>query len=417
MEAKKGGRAVLTENTDLLSRLRLRKPRPDPLEIALRKRADSPSPRAATRRATIVFDAGRAGAWTVRLRSGRVTLERGRVARPTVVVRGDREALLDVVEGRVAGVEAFLTGRITVRGNLSLALELDDLLDPAERNPRSPRCHRVTAGGLRTFYLEAGSVTAPKVVLLHGLGATSASFLPTIWELSRDHHVLAVDLPGFGESDKPVRALDAPYFAGWVTSFLDAMGLDRAHLVGNSMGGRIALEVALSAPDRVNKIALLAPSLAWRRYRFGAKLVRLLRPELAVLPLPMLHRLVVVGIRTMFAVPDRVSDGATAGAADEFVRIFATPRGRIAFFHALREIYLEEPHGGTGFWDRLPTLSRPALFIFGGKDPLVPHRFLRHVARAVPTATCEVLDDCGHVPQFEHPAHTSARIRAFFEQV
>ena len=95
------------------------------------------------------------------------------------------------------------------------------------------------------------------------------------------------------------------------------------------------------------------------------------------------------------------------------VRNFATPRGRIAFFHAAREIYLEDPHGTRGFWDRLPALSRPALFVFGEKDRLVPRAFVRHVRRALPSAECDVFDDCGHVPQFELPAQTNARVRAF----
>jgi pimeloyl-ACP methyl ester carboxylesterase len=252
------------------------------------------------------------------------------------------------------------------------------------------------------------------VVLLHGLGATGASFLPTLWDLSRDHHVFAVDLPGFGESDKPVRPLHPAYFAKWLVSLLDAVALDRAHLVGNSMGGRIALEAGLRHPDRVDRLVLLAPSLAWRRYRAAAGLVRLLRPELGALPLPMLHRLVVRLLRSAFAHPDRVPLAAMNAAADEFVRVYGTPRGRIAFFHAAREIYLEDPHGTKGFWDRLPSLSRPALFIFGGRDWLVPRSFVRHVRKAVPSARVEVFHDCGHVPQFEVPERTHAMVRAFF---
>jgi pimeloyl-ACP methyl ester carboxylesterase len=226
--------------------------------------------------------------------------------------------------------------------------------------------------------------------------------------------VLAVDLPGFGESDKPVRPLHPAYFAKWLVSFLDAVALDRAHLIGNSMGGRIALEVGLRSPARVDRLVLLAPSLAWRRYRAAVGLVRMLRPELGALPLPMLHALVVRSLRSIFAHPERVPKAAMNAAADEFVRVFATPRGRIAFFHAAREIYLEDPHGATGFWDRLPSLSRPAYFVFGGRDWLVPRSFVRHVRSAVPAARCDVYPECGHVPQFEEPERTHTRVREFF---
>jgi pimeloyl-ACP methyl ester carboxylesterase len=368
------------------------------------------------REARLVFDAGRDGVWTIRFRAGKVDLVRGRAGRASGTISADRETLIAVLEGRRAGVEAFLAGKLIVRGNLALPLELDDLLHPAERDPRAPTCHRVDVGGVETFYLEAGPRDAPPIVLFHGLGATSASFLPTLWDLARDHHVFAVDLPGFGESGKPVRPLHPAYFATWGVGFLDAVGLPCAHLVGNSMGGRVALEIALQYPARVKKVALLTPSLAWRRYRAFVRLVRWLRPEIAVLPLPALHAMVMGVLRALFAHPERIPAPAMEGAADEFLRVFATPRGRIAFFHAAREIYLEDPHGRRGFWDRLPSLSRPALFLFGDRDVLVPASFARHVRKAVPHAQVEILRECGHVPQFEVPEETNERVRAFFRE-
>jgi pimeloyl-ACP methyl ester carboxylesterase len=384
------------------------------VEVALRARIARPSERAAQRRARFVFDAGPAGAWTVDINEGDVSLARGRGARPTATIFSDPATLADVLHGRLAGVQAFLEGRLLLRGNIAATLELDDLLHPAERDPRSPRCHRVTAADVDSFYLEAGLRGSRPVVLLHGLGATSSSFLPVMWDLARDHHVIAVDLPGFGESDKPLRRLRPAYLARWMIAFLDAVALPRANLVGNSMGGRVALEVGLRSPDRVETLVLLAPSMAWRRYRAAAGLVQVLRPELAAVPLPVLHRFVVRFVRSLFAHPSRVPGPAMNAAADEFVRIFATARGRIAFFHAAREIYLESPHGTHGFWERLAGLEPPALFIFGDKDWLVPRAFLRHVRQALPTATCETFHDCGHIPQYEFPERTSARIRAFF---
>jgi pimeloyl-ACP methyl ester carboxylesterase len=384
------------------------------IETALRARIARASKGSTLRRADLVFDAGEAGAWTVKLRRGEATLSEGRASRPEATICSDVATMTAVLEGRVAGVRAFLDSKLMFRGNIALALELDDLLPPAARDPRAPRCRRVVADGVQSFYLEAGQRGAPAVVLLHGLGATSASFLPTLWELARDHHVLAVDLPGFGESDKPVRPLHPAYFARWLVAFLDGVGLERVHLAGNSMGGRVALEVGLRSPERVNRIVLLAPSLAWRRFRAAARVVRLLRPELGVLPVPVLHRMVAGFLRSIFAHPGRVPQAAMNAGADEFVRIFASPRGRIAFFHAAREIYLEDAHGTRGFWDRLPSLSRPALFIFGGRDWLVPRAFARHVRRAVPSAQCEVFHDCGHVPQFEEPERTHTLMRAFF---
>jgi pimeloyl-ACP methyl ester carboxylesterase len=384
------------------------------IEGALRARVGRASPLVRGLRADIVFDASGVGRWSLRFRNGRATMRAGRVFRPTSTLFADATTMLDVIEGRVRGADAFLEGRLSVRGNLALPLELDDLLHPLTRDVRAPRVRRTEAAGVRTFYLEAGHADAPPVVLLHGLGGTSASFLPTICDLSVDHRVIAVDLPGFGESDKPLRALRPAFFARHVTKLLDALRIRRAHVVGNSMGGRVALEVALSAPERVDKVVLLCPSMAWRRFRFAAGLVRLLRHELAIIPMPILHFAVVRGLRSLFAAPDRVPAAGIVAAADEFMRVFSTARGRVAFFNAMREIYLEDPHGETGFWDRLPRLSRPSLFVFGERDWLVPRAYARHVARAVPAARCEILPACGHVPQYEHPERTHALMREFF---
>ncbi|HEY8074826.1 MAG TPA: alpha/beta fold hydrolase [Labilithrix sp.] len=372
-----------------------------------------PSDRAAGRRARLVFDSGAAGIWTVDIDDGAVSLWRGRASDVDSTIYADPWTMIEVLDGRLPGVEAFLSNRLFMRGNIALTLELDDLLPPESRDPRSPRVHRVGAMGVRTFYTESGKADAPAIVLVHGLGATGASFLPMQWDLARDHRVFALDLPGFGESDKPIRRLNPEYFAKWLVCWMDAVGLRTASLVGNSMGGRVSLEVGLRNPERVEKLVLLAPSLAWRRYRAAVSVVKLLRPELAVMPMRVIHGLAVGVLRSIFAHPERVASAAMNAAADEFVRNFATRRGRIAFFHAAREIYLEDPHGTKGFWDRLPALARPSLWIFGHEDRLVPRAFLRHVKKALPSAEWELWQDCGHVPQFEMPERTNGRVRAF----
>jgi pimeloyl-ACP methyl ester carboxylesterase len=225
--------------------------------------------------------------------------------------------------------------------------------------------------------------------------------------------VLAVDLPGFGDSGKPGVDYGPTFFARWLRAFLDVVGVERATLVGNSMGGRIAIELALVAPDRVDRLVLYSPSLAFKRYREATPLVRLLSAQLAALPLVMPRPIVMAALRMMFSRPERLRDAWYDAAADEFARVFAIARGRTAFFSAARQIYLEEPHGAAGFWDRLPALRRPAVFLWGDRDQLVPAAFARHVTESVPHVRSIVLDDCGHVPQFEHPERTHRVVRDF----
>jgi pimeloyl-ACP methyl ester carboxylesterase len=381
----------------------------DRLARGLARRVERGSPLTAGRHATVTFDAGHA-AWNVVVDGTRTALVPGRVARPTTLVQADAITLADVVDGTTAGAYAFLDGHIRIRGDMALALKLEGVDDPA-RPPHHPRARVARALDVDTFYLEAGA--GPPVVLLHGLGATNASMLPTMRELATDHRVLAPDLPGFGDSDKPVRAYDPAFYARWLVAFLDALGIQRAVLVGNSMGGRIAIETALTAPARVERLVLYAPSLAFKRFREGTPLVRLLAAELAAMPIMIPRPIVMASLRMMFARPERLRDAWYDAGADEFVRIFASARGRMAFFSAARQIYLEEAHGADGFWERLASLARPALFLWGDRDQLVPCRFARHVVAAVPSAESVVLDDCGHVPQFEHPARTHALVRAF----
>ena len=366
----------------------------------------------------VVLDAGESGVWTVSLARGRATVRRGSSPDPSLTVRSTHDLLADVVAGRVSGVYAFLDGRLTVRGDLALALALDGLFaDEADRPVAEPRSREVLAMGVRTSYLEAGPPDAPPVLLLHGLGATNASMLPLLADLAADHRVLAPDAPGFGASAAPRSPYNPAWFAAWIEAFQRATGSRAAVLVGNSLGGRIALEAGLAHPASVRALVLLTPSPAFRRLRQYVPVVRLVSPELARFPLLVNHRAVVEGLRSMFSDPDRLPQSWYDAAADEAVRVLGDPAHRVAFFSCARQIYLEDAYGRNGFWQRLPGLLPPALFVWGDRDRLVPSSFARHVADALPTAGQVVLEDCGHVPHFEHPAETSAMLRGFLEHV
>jgi pimeloyl-ACP methyl ester carboxylesterase len=305
------------------------------------------------------------------------------------------------------GMDAFRRRRLTVRRDLHLGVGFLAATSGMTEEGRL-RFRTVATKDHRISLLEAG--TGPPAVAVHGLGATKASFLATVAALAPRFRVIAIDLPGFGDSDKPVGApYDARYFASAVVQLLDALELERAHLIGNSLGGRVTLEVALRAPERVDRIALLAPSMAWRRKRPWAPALRLVRPELGVLP----HAPRAVVERIIDRAMPNGRDGWAAAGVDEFMRSFLTPRGRAAFYAAARQIYLEEPNGENGFWPRLRELSVPALFVWGRRDSLVPLAFARHVTEAVPAAQHLELD-CGHVPQMERPRETHAAIERFF---
>jgi putative sterol carrier protein len=172
--------------------------------------------------ASVVFDAGHSQ-WTVEMDHGRTRVRRGASLSPTLVVRGTPEVLQAVISGRTSGVQAFLHGDVTIRGDLGLSLELDGMLGDEDTPDSFPRARRITVMGVPTAYLEAGPPDAPPVVLLHGLGATNASLLPCLADLARDHRVLAPDLPGFGNSAAPRVAYSPAWYAAWLEAFQRAV--------------------------------------------------------------------------------------------------------------------------------------------------------------------------------------------------
>jgi pimeloyl-ACP methyl ester carboxylesterase len=208
-------------------------------------------------------------------------------------------------------------------------------------------------------------------------------------------------------------AYNAPWFSSQVFTLLDRLGHERVMVAGNSMGGRISMEMAMREPGRVAAIACLCPAAAFS-YRPLVWAARIARPELGVLAARLPRQRVHDGLRELFAVPARVEDSWYDAAVDDFLQVWRSPRARMAFFAALRNIYIEEPYGDAGFWGRLAALEPPALYVYGRRDALITSRFAQKVRATVPAASVHVWNDCGHVPQIEHPERTAKKLLEFF---
>lgn len=336
----------------------------------------------------------------VSIRGASVQIGQPRNGRADTLIEADERTWRAVARDSASGLQAFGTGKLKMRGNLHLGVGFLSATSgaPAERRLRFGR-----AAGLA--YMEAGE--GDPVVMIHGLGGTKASFLPTVVALaSAGYHAIAIDQPGFGDSDKPLLApYDAPYMARAAEKFLDARAIESAHFLGNSLGGRVALELGLAHPDRTRKLALLACSLAWKRRPPWARYLPLVRPELGLIqpaPRPLVEEIV------RRSIPNGRSGWAAAGI-DEFLRAYCTPRGRAAFYAAARHIFLER---SEEFWERLGTLEREALFVWGRYDQVIPRAFAKHVREALPRAKHAEINS-GHVPQIERPRETEAVLKRF----
>jgi pimeloyl-ACP methyl ester carboxylesterase len=328
---------------------------------------------------------------------------------------GDADAVISADEAtwtRIArdvrgGMDAFRARRLRIRRNLHLGV---GFLAATSANDEPGRLrfasHRTPTA--RISLLEAG-VGSP-VLCLPGLGGTKASFISTVAALAPNRRVIALDLPGFGDSGKPITGrYNASWFAQAVVELADELGLDRFDVIGNSMGGRVALELGLAHPERVRRAVMLSPAMAWlRRDRNIARLLALPLPRLGMLQ-PTPRAIVEPLVRRIVPGGDR---GWAAAGVDEFLRAFCTPAGRFAFYESARSIYLDEPDGDGGFWKRLEEMTPEALFVWGRQDRLVPIAFMKHVERALPSAEHLELE-CGHVPQLEAPERTHTAIERF----
>ena len=353
--------------------------------------------------------------WEVRCTTHGARARKGATNRtPDVVIGTDATTWIALRSGELSGIEAFGRRLLYARGNVDLAMAFEGFFRLEDGRRPLLRIHDVHLPGRRVSTLTMGA--GSDVLLLHGLGGAKSSFFDAAATLSRRHRVHALDLPGFGASSKPATA---PYTARWfaetVLATMDALGIERAHVVGNSMGGRIAIELGLRNPDRVTSLGLLCPAVAFVKRTYHP-IVRLMRPELGLLPHRFAREKVAEHFWGLFADPDGIDPSMADVVVDEFQRIYASAGGRIAFLSAARNIYLEAPYGRNGFYGRLSQLEPPALFVWGSHDRVIPPAFGRHVARWLPSAEQIVLDGCGHVPQVERAEQTSELLLGLFDR-
>lgn len=334
---------------------------------------------------------------------------------PHAEIRTDAATWKLMDAGRMSGIEAFASKRLTLRGSIEKSLHFEPLFKRPDAGAISYEMEDVRVNGATISTLTAGSKTAPPLVLIHGLGATKASWLTIVPELAKRYRVLAIDLPGYGASSKPLGSYKASWFARYVVGLLDKLGHESAFLAGNSMGGRVVMETAMRNPDRIDGIACLCPATAFTN-RPALIVARLLRPELSMLAGRLPRKRIKEGLMQLFADPSCLDDSWYEAAIDDFLDVWKSPRARIAFARSLRSIYLDEPDGERGFWTRLAKMETPALYIYGKRDVLITHHFGRKIRTTLPNAKVQVWADCGHVPQIEFPERTVRAMTEFYER-
>lgn len=262
----------------------------------------------------------------------------------------------------------------------------------------------VRAGDHWVHFRAAGD--GPPLVLLHGFGVWGFTWRHNFEALAARHRVYAPDLPGWGLSEKRARAdysLRAQCAA--LEAFLDAVGVSSAALVGNSMGGEIAWRFALSRPDRVDALVLLASSAYIDTLpALGRWLPRLPGAAWAARLLVGNRRFIAKAMRIAYHSPDRL---VTRAAIEGYALPVHTPAAMAGFLSALASA----DFGAE--WRRLPELRRPALLVWGENDPWVPLSHGRRMAGDIPGARLHVFPRTGHAPHEERPEEVNRLIGEF----
>jgi len=248
----------------------------------------------------------------------------------------------------------------------------------------------------------------PPVLFLHGWASNWQIFLLNIAAVMETHRCLAIDLPGFGASEMPSEPISIQGYAKTVDAMCDALGVECVSVVGNSMGGFIGAELALSYGTRVDRLVLVSaaglstehvargPSLAAARaIDVGFPYVR--RLETAVVRRRRLRR---AGMQWVIRYPEKLS----VPLAQELVLSFGKP-GFVPALKALLEYSYRE---------RLPQIETPVLIVWGRNDLLVPVGDALHYQRLIgDNARVVVFEDTGHAPMLERPSRFNELLRGF----
>jgi pimeloyl-ACP methyl ester carboxylesterase len=268
---------------------------------------------------------------------------------------------------------------------------------------------RVHAGDLELAYRELGS--GPPVLLLHGWPTSSFLWRDVMPAIARRNRVLALDLPGFGGSDKPLETrYDFEFFTRAIDGFLAAAGVDRVAIAGHDLGGPIAVRWALDNPERVTHVALLNtllyPDFDPTVMEFVTTLANPdTRGELtSVAGLESVMRL---GL----AVEASLTNEVLAGVVDPF----ADEDSRVALAKAGIEL---QPDGFADLSRRLSELSVPVRVVYGEQDRVLPDvaETMARVKRDVPQAEVTAIPGAGHFVQEEAGGEVGDLLAAFFAE-
>jgi pimeloyl-ACP methyl ester carboxylesterase len=285
--------------------------------------------------------------------------------------------------------------------------------------------HDTVVHGTKIHWLEAGSGDPP-FLLIHGWGSSVAKWLDALPLLGADRRTIAIDLPGFGESDAPQGSYSPGWLAGAARAFCDEIGVARAIWVGNSLGGLAAIHGAAAWPERVEGLIAVDAALPNEGGRPQPKvLASFLAPALPFLGEFLYARyigrspelLVQESLERNFADPDRISESTR-------LALIQDARNRVGRRAHARGVVRANRHMMWALsarremtWRTFGSIRVPTLLVWGGRDRLVPLAVGERAVSKLPGSELIVIDDCGHNPQMECPEEFAGPVISFARRI
>jgi pimeloyl-ACP methyl ester carboxylesterase len=263
----------------------------------------------------------------------------------------------------------------------------------------APQEKSATVFGAKIRYLEAGDAAKPTVILLHGLGAQAESWQLNIAALAQNYRVIAPDQIGFGKSDKPLLKYRVGTYADFLDKFMAELKIEKASLVGNSMGGWVSGLTAIKYPNRVEKVVL-------------ADSAGLLPKEVDLNQIYQLNNStrdeIRANLKLIFANPALQNNEALV---DQFFTQRITTNDGYTINSLIESIKRRED-----FLDnRLGEIKKPTLIIWGKQDGLLPLSDGEKFNKGIANSQLVVFDNCGHAPQFEKAADFNKKVVEFLQ--
>lgn len=260
--------------------------------------------------------------------------------------------------------------------------------------------------GIRLHLRDNGPRDAPSVIFLHGFGSSLHTWEPWAHSLSDKYRVVRYDLPGFGLTGPDPKG-DYTDERGMeiLAALMDKLSIQRASLIGNSIGGRLAWRFAARYPGRVVKLALISPdgfASPGCEYGKAPAVTLFVRMMKYVLP----RAFVQANVAPAYADPRRLSHTTV----DRYYDLMLAPGVRGAMISRLEQTKLKPPE------PILKSIEASTLIVWGQQDKLIPISNAANYMKAMSHSTFVSLPKLGHVPQEEDPASSLAPVRAFLEQ-